>query len=87
MTIGMPIVALATTELPTVIENGVHGFVSANPDELAERMQFLLDNPDEARRMGENARQLALTRFGLNRFVQDWNAVFAEICAVETANK
>lgn len=82
MTIGMPIVALATTELPTVIENGVHGFVSANPDELAERMQFLLDNPDEAQRMGENARQLALSRFGLDRFVRDWNAVFTEVCAV-----
>lgn len=78
MTIGMPIVALATTELPTVIENGVHGFVSNRIDELAERMQFLIDNPDEARRMGENARQLALTRFGLDRFVRDWNAVFAE---------
>ena len=82
MTIGMPIVAVATTELPTVIQNGVHGYVSANPDELAERMQFLIDNPDEARRMGNNARQLALSRFGLDRFVTDWNVVFAEVCAV-----
>ncbi|MDB5244122.1 MAG: group 1 glycosyl transferase [Spirosoma sp.] len=82
MTIGMPIIALATTELPTVIQNGVHGYVSANPDELAERMQFLLDNPDEAKRMGDNARQLALSRFGLDRFVRDWNAVFAHVCRV-----
>lgn len=82
MTIGMPIIAVATTELPTVIQNGVHGYVSANPDELTERMQFLIDNPDEARRMGNNARQLALSRFGLDRFVTDWNAVFAEVCAV-----
>lgn len=82
MTIGMPIVALATTELPTVIQNGVHGFVSNQIDELAERMQFLLDNPDEARCMGENARQLALTRFGLDRFVRDWNTVFEEVCAI-----
>ena len=80
MTIGMPIVALATTELPTVIQNGVHGYVSANLDELAERMQFLLDNPDEARRMGNNARELARTRFGLDRFIKDWNAVFSGVC-------
>ncbi|WP_375444654.1 glycosyltransferase [uncultured Fibrella sp.] len=79
MTIGMPVVALATTELPTVIRNGIHGFVSANPDELAKQMAFLLDNPDEARRMGENARELALTRFGLARFVQDWNSLFGEL--------
>ena len=79
MTIGMPIVALATTELPTVIQNGIHGYVSTNPDELARQMQFLLDNPDEARRMGDNARQLALSRFGLDRFVKDWNAVFETV--------
>ncbi|GAB3903157.1 glycosyltransferase family 4 protein [Larkinella knui] len=73
MTIGMPIVALATTELPTVIENKVHGFVSCDPAELVEQMNWLIENPAEARRMGEKARQLALSRFGLERFVQDWN--------------
>lgn len=79
LTIGMPVVALATTEVPTVIENGVHGFVSNNPDELRKHMQFLLDNPDEARRMGDNARQLAQERFGLQRFVDDWNRIFSEL--------
>ena len=79
MTIGMPIVALATTEVPTVIENGVHGFVSCNLDELIDRMRYLLDNPDEARRMGNNARQLALTRFGIDRFVRDWNQLFEDL--------
>jgi hypothetical protein len=79
MTIGMPIVALATTELPTVIQNGIHGFVSANPDELADQMNYLLNKPTEARQMGENARELALSRFGLSRFVQDWNTLFSEL--------
>ena len=81
MTIGMPIVALATTELPAVIQNDVHGFVSADPKELIDRMQFLLDNPIEAKRMGDNARHLALSRFGLSRFVQDWNDVFVDVTA------
>ena len=81
MTISMPIVALATTELPTVIQNNVHGFVSANPDELLGQMRYLLDHPDEAKRMGDNARQLALSRFRLARFVHDWNTLFTEITA------
>jgi glycosyltransferase involved in cell wall biosynthesis len=79
MTIGMPIVALATTELPGVIENNVHGFVSCDPDELVDQMHILLNNPAEARRMGDNARQLARSRFGLGRFVQDWNRVFNDV--------
>jgi hypothetical protein len=83
MTIGMPIVAVATTELPTVIQNGVHGFVSADPDELIDAMRFLLDNPDEARRMGSNARELALRDFGIDRFVNDWNEVFMSLVTAD----
>ncbi|HLJ66904.1 MAG TPA: glycosyltransferase [Chloroflexota bacterium] len=83
MTIGMPVVALATTELPTVIEDGYSGHVSCRFDYLIERMQFLLRNPGVARQMGANAREVALRRFGLNRFVRDWNAAFER--AIELA--
>src|SRR5437764_7467666 len=40
MTIGMPVVALATTELPTVIENGATGYVSCDIDRLIYAMQL-----------------------------------------------
>lgn len=79
MTIGMPIVALATTELPTVIEQGKSGFLSCDPDELQDNMRFLLTHPEEARCMGDYARNVAHTRFGLDRFIQDWNAAFARV--------
>jgi len=29
--------------------------------------------------MGDNARALAHDRFGLDRFIQDWNAAFAAV--------
>jgi glycosyltransferase involved in cell wall biosynthesis len=76
MTIGMPIVALATTELPTVIEDGNNGYVSCRVEELIERMRFLLSHPAEARRLGENAHATARERFNLARFVRDWNRAF-----------
>jgi hypothetical protein len=82
MTVGMPIVALATTELPAVIRNGETGYVSCDPDELIERMRFLLAAPVEARRLGDNARQLALARFGFERFSRDWHAAFAHAIAL-----
>ena len=77
MTLGLPVVALATTELPTVIENGVTGFVSNDPDELVERMLLLLADEELARRLGDNARRVAEARFGLDRFRRDWNGAFA----------
>ena len=76
MTIGMPVVALATTELPTVIENGVSGYVSCDPDYLVARMRDLIADPEHARRLGANARSIAAHRFGLDRFIDDWNAAF-----------
>lgn len=77
MTIGMPVVALATTELPTVILHGETGYVSCDIDELIERMYFLLSDYEEASRLGKNARAVALERFGLDRFIRDWNSAFA----------
>jgi hypothetical protein len=77
MTIGMPVVALATTELPTVIEHGKTGYVSCNISELVGHMRRLLADQEEARRLGEQARSVARERFGLTRFIRDWNAAFA----------
>jgi hypothetical protein len=79
MTIGMPVVALAATELPTVIQNGVNGYVSCDLDELIAHMQELIDDPELARRLGHNARETALRRFGLERFSRDWNRAFDEV--------
>lgn len=76
MTIGMPIVALATTELPAVIEHGRTGFLSCDIDELIDRMRWLIAHPFEARRMGAHAREVAEHRFGRDRFVRDWNLAF-----------
>ena len=82
MTIGMPIVALATTELPTVIEDGVNGYVSSDPDYLTDRMRDLLADVGLARRLGANARAVATRRFGPARFIGDWNAAFARAIAL-----
>ncbi len=79
LTIGMPVVALATTELPTVIENGVHGYISNDIETLIEHMRVLLSHPEEAKRLGNQAKQLARDRFGMERFVRDWNKTFAQV--------
>ena len=79
MTIGMPVVALATTELPTVIEHGKSGYISCDPDALIEHMRYLLAYPQEARIMGAYAQRVARERFGLERFKRDWNAAFAHV--------
>lgn len=87
MTLGAPVVALATTALPSAIQDGVSGYISCDLDYLIERMQFLLDSPAEARRLGENAQSTARQRFGLDRFRDDWNAAFRRARALSDAQR
>ncbi len=79
MTIGLPIVGLATTEMVSAIENGVSGYVSTDVREVIERAKELLADPHEARRLGRGAREVAEERFGIRRFSQDWEEVFASL--------
>lgn len=79
MTIGMPIIGLATTELATVIRNGESGYVDTNVETLIDAMQHLLRDLEEARRLGEGARKVALERFHIDRFVSDWDRTLLHV--------
>ena len=79
MHIGMPVVALATTEVARVIVNGHNGYADTRPDGLIDVMRTLLADPDLARRWGDAARATALARYSIERFVADWNELFASM--------
>ncbi|HEX2153986.1 MAG TPA: glycosyltransferase [Acidimicrobiia bacterium] len=78
MMMGMPVVALATTEAVTVIEDGVSGFISTDIDHLIDGMHQLLAHPEVAREMGRAARQIALDRFAMSRFAAEWTSLISQ---------
>lgn len=82
MMAGMPIVGIAATELPNVIDNGVEGYVDSRRDRLVDCMRQLIDDPALARQWGLAARNTALRRFSIERFVDDWNGVLALLTGV-----
>jgi hypothetical protein len=82
MTLGMPVVALPTTELPSVIEHGRSGYLSCELDGQVEYMRYLIEHPNRARAMGNRARETAGRRFGLDRFRRDWNLAFQQAIAL-----
>jgi len=85
MMLGSPIVGLATTELPTVVENGVSGYVHTDISWLIQQMQMLIDDPAQAMRLSKGARQYARQRFSIERFVRDWNDVFERAIAQQAS--
>ena len=74
----MPVVALATTEAPEAVPADA-GVVSTRVDVLAAGARDLLADPDRAREMGLAARRAALERYGLRRFLDDWDALLQEV--------
>lgn len=80
MHLGMPVVALATTEVPAAVPPQA-GIVSTNVDELVESAQALLRDRARCVAMGREARAHALRRYGLQRFLRDWDQVLERVCA------
>ncbi|BAL90235.1 putative glycosyltransferase [Actinoplanes missouriensis 431] len=77
MQMGMPVVALATTEAVAAVPPDA-GVLATRVDTLVEAAQWLIDEPDAAARMGERARQVALAKYGLDRFLADWDRLLEE---------
>jgi hypothetical protein len=80
MHLGLPVVALPTTAVSDAVPSEA-GVVSADTEVLARAMARLVSEPEEAALMGKAAREAALARFGLDRFVAQWNALFEEVSA------
>ena len=76
--------AVITTDVPgcrdTVI-NGVNGFLVSpwNPEELAEKMIYLIENPEETKRMGEESHRIAVEKYDVHKI----NPVLASIVTGE----
>lgn len=72
MHLGMPVVALATTEVPEAVPEAA-GVVSTRVEVLRDAVRDLVADPDTARERGLAARVAALERYGLGRFLADWD--------------
>ena len=74
MHLAMPVVVLGTTEAFEAVPPEA-GAVSTRLDVLEQTLARLVADPDEARERGQVARAAALARYGLDRFLADWDEV------------
>ncbi len=78
MHLGMPVVALDTTEASEAVPEGA-GVLSNRLDVLADAVRAFVADPVLARETGERARSAALARYGLSRFLDDWERLTKEV--------
>ncbi|MEZ6122829.1 MAG: glycosyltransferase family 4 protein [Planctomycetaceae bacterium] len=73
MALSRPVIASGVGGVLSILEDSINGILVPPSDSraLAERMLFLLKNPDEARRLGAAGRQLVRDRFTVERMTTD----------------
>jgi hypothetical protein len=72
MHLGMPVVALATTEVPEAVPLEA-GVVSNRPEVLSAAVRRFMTDAEAAHAHGKAAREAALARYGLGRFLASWD--------------
>jgi hypothetical protein len=77
MQMGMPVVGLATTEAVAAVPPDA-GVLDTRVSTLVEATHWLLEDDQAARSLGDRARQVALARYGLDRFLADWDRLLEE---------
>jgi Glycosyl transferases group 1 len=78
MHLGMPVVGLATTEAVEAVPADA-GVLSTDPERLSAAVREFVHDEDAARLAGKAARAAALARYGLPRFLSDWDALLEEV--------
>ena len=65
MACGAPAICTDVASMPEIVQNGVTGFIVPpnNPAALREKLEWLRDRPDEAKRMGDAGRARVLEQF------------------------
>jgi Glycosyl transferases group 1 len=83
MQLAMPVVVLAATEAIAAVPAGA-GMLSTDLDELESAFRTYLHEPEAARAAGLVAREAALRRYGLARFLADWDRLLARTTSTRT---
>jgi glycosyltransferase involved in cell wall biosynthesis len=79
--VGKPIIASRLGGLPYVVEESKSGllFEAGHVDQLAQKVRFLWEHPDEAERMGEYGHQLSKTKYSPEQGYRNLINIFSQI--------
>ncbi len=78
---GLPVVAGRSGGAPEAVEDGTTGLLvdGGNLDELTSALEFLLEDPATARKMGEAGRKLVETKFSWAKVGEEFKAALARV--------
>jgi glycosyltransferase involved in cell wall biosynthesis len=83
MAAGVPVVASDVGGLKEIVVDGFNGYLVPrnNPEAIAEKLVYLYENQQVLADLGDNAREWAHTRFSMERYVREIQAVILSLVA------
>ncbi|MFA5359222.1 MAG: glycosyltransferase family 4 protein [Patescibacteria group bacterium] len=80
MQAGLPIVTTTVGAIPEVVTDKKNGLLvePKNPQALAEKIQYLIDHPDVAKKLGEQAQEDVREKFSLERMVEETEKIYRQ---------
>lgn len=78
---GRPVVTTDTPGCREVVRNGENGLLVPlrNMAELADTLQFLIENPELRKKMGKRGREIAVNEFTVEKVVSETMSVYREL--------
>ncbi|MCK5490091.1 MAG: glycosyltransferase family 4 protein [Gemmatimonadetes bacterium] len=86
---GRPVIASRVGGLPEVVQHGETGLTVPrdDPEAMAAAAVRLLREPDRARRFGEAARERGLATFALDRYVDQYEALYRRLAGRDVEHR
>jgi colanic acid/amylovoran biosynthesis glycosyltransferase len=81
MAAALPVVSTPLAGIPEMVEDGVNGLLVAdrNPTAVADAIERLLGNPEEARSLGNRGREIARKKFSIETSARQLEQLFETI--------
>lgn len=75
---GLPIITTNTGGIPEIIQNEENGILieSKNPEQIANALKKLFENPELKNKLGENARKQVLEKFGFEKMMKETMKIY-----------
>lgn len=74
--VGMPIISRKTCAIPEFFEHGKNILFYSTYEECIEMNKELLSDKQRRKQLGAAAREVVLSKFNKDRYINDWNKIF-----------